>query len=652
MGKKFTIGVLIGNVHTAHPKDLMRGIRAAASGMDVNMIYFLGTQSVRFNQKFALEDFDYQYNTVYDYAKLAKVDVLIIAYGSLCIFQENEDKQAFLDKFAGIPYVLLEDATDDPRGIYVMVDNYGGMQKCVEHLIIEHHLKHLVYLGGPEDNQDAIERKAAFLNVMAEHHLPVTPEMMAVGDYSEFVDNLVEQLLRDNPDAEAIISANDEMTVACYRVCKAHGLRIGKDILITGFDDVERARYSNPPLTTVSQDAYKMGQIAVEKAVDICAGRPVESVRLDAELIIRESCGCKVTRRAKEKADEKTELLHIIDELRLFQHKSWLGPFLIRDLMQEAENEKSFYRKSGEVFYHLGIRSSLLYLLEQPVTYEKGQKWKMPQRMYLTMHQYRENIQVFEKKERPYIDGSFGVSDCCSSGEDHFSYISFLLIDGKRQYGLLMLEIEPEEISFYYILALQLGTSLRFLEANIKQKKYRDRLREKNEVLNFIAIYDELTGIYNRRGLMESLVRFNQDNLGKKACLMIADLDHLKEINDNFGHAEGDCAIRTAAGIVKEVFGQHGDVGRFGGDEFAGIVRYSEMEEKEQLIYNIHQKCEQYNEHSMKPYYVGISVGVVEFVCEKKIDFIEMFKHADEYLYEEKKKRRKTVCRNVNFENS
>ena len=62
MGKKFTIGVLIGNVHTAHPKDLMRGIRAAASGMDVNVIYFLGTQSVRFNQKFALEDFDYQYS--------------------------------------------------------------------------------------------------------------------------------------------------------------------------------------------------------------------------------------------------------------------------------------------------------------------------------------------------------------------------------------------------------------------------------------------------------------------------------------------------------------------------------------------------------------------------------------------------------------
>ena len=76
-------------------------------------------------------------------------------------FQKNEDKQAFLDKFAGIPYVLLEDATDDPRGIYVMVDNFGGMQKCVEHLIIEHHLKHLVYLGGPEDNQDAIERKSS-----------------------------------------------------------------------------------------------------------------------------------------------------------------------------------------------------------------------------------------------------------------------------------------------------------------------------------------------------------------------------------------------------------------------------------------------------------------------------------------------------------
>ena len=107
MGKKFTIGVLIGNVHTAHPKDLMRGIRAAASGMDVNVIYFLGTQSVRFNQKFALEDFDYQYNTVYDYAKLAKVDVLIIAYGSLCIFQENEDIFAFKPHLSCSGYTII-----------------------------------------------------------------------------------------------------------------------------------------------------------------------------------------------------------------------------------------------------------------------------------------------------------------------------------------------------------------------------------------------------------------------------------------------------------------------------------------------------------------------------------------------------------------
>ena len=69
----------------------------------------------------AMHEDDLYIDQYYDYAKLAKVDVLIIAYGSLCIFQENEDKQAFLDKFAGIPYVLLEDVTDDPRGIYVIV---------------------------------------------------------------------------------------------------------------------------------------------------------------------------------------------------------------------------------------------------------------------------------------------------------------------------------------------------------------------------------------------------------------------------------------------------------------------------------------------------------------------------------------------------
>ena len=87
--------------------------------------------------------------------------------------------------------------------------------------------------------------------------------MIAQGDYSEFVDRQVDQLLDDNPNAEAIVFANDEMAFAGYRVCEKRGLKVGKDILITGFDDCERASGMDPALTTVVQDGVLMSRMAV-----------------------------------------------------------------------------------------------------------------------------------------------------------------------------------------------------------------------------------------------------------------------------------------------------------------------------------------------------------------------------------------------------
>ena len=106
-------------------------------------------------------------------------------------------------------------------------------------------------------------RKEAYLETMKKYGLPVTPGMIAQGDYSEFVDKQVECLLDSNPDAQAIVFANDEMAFAGYRVCEKRGLVVGKDIMITGFDDCERASGMEPPLTTIQQDGELMGKMAV-----------------------------------------------------------------------------------------------------------------------------------------------------------------------------------------------------------------------------------------------------------------------------------------------------------------------------------------------------------------------------------------------------
>lgn len=108
---------------------------------------------------------------------------------------------------------------------------------------------------------------------MAKYHLPVNPKMIAQGDYSEFVDKQIEKLLDDNPDAQAIVFANDEMAFSGYRVCEKRGLKVGKDILITGFDDCERASGMEPPLTTIQQDGVLMGRMAVYDLVDKLDGK-------------------------------------------------------------------------------------------------------------------------------------------------------------------------------------------------------------------------------------------------------------------------------------------------------------------------------------------------------------------------------------------
>ena len=85
---------------------------------------------------------------------------------------------------------------------------------------------------------------------------------------------------------------------------------------------------------------------------------------------------------------------------------------------------------------------------------------------------------------------------------------------------------------------------------NNRENKMKRELEEKNQILRVISSYDEMSQLLNRRGFMEKSLQMVQANAGKQAYLLFADIDHLKEINDSFGHAAGDFAIQTAAGYL------------------------------------------------------------------------------------------------------
>ena len=298
--KRYNLGILIGGVHTYFPKEHIKGISEAAEELNVNVCFFLGTQTKDFfedvlggNQK---NSYDYQFNTIHDYSLIGGLDGLIINYGTLGIQLKEENPDEFARKYNGIPAVFLTEIVDVPNCHSLICDNKGGIRMVIQHLVEAHHLERILFVAGPEHNTDAIERKEAYLEAMEKYGLPVNGRMIAQGDYSEFVDKQVERLLDDNPDAQAIVFSNDEMAFAGYRVCEKRGLVVGRDIMITGFDDCERASGMEPPLTTVQQDGELMGKMAVYDLVNRLdgkdAGREAVSRRVPVSLVKRESCGC------------------------------------------------------------------------------------------------------------------------------------------------------------------------------------------------------------------------------------------------------------------------------------------------------------------------------------------------------------------------
>lgn len=139
--------------------------------------------------------------------------------------------------------------------------------------------------------------------------------------------------------------------------------------------------------------------------------------------------------------------------------------------------------------------------------------------------------------------------------------------------------------------------------------------KEMEQHLREIAISDELTGLFNRRGFL-TLAGKQLDNAlraGQEMFLVFADLDNMKEINDTLGHETGDLALVTAAALLRTTFRQADILARLGGDEFAVFISCKPGTESEQAIVSrLEEKILRENRAGGLPFPIAISFGVVQ----------------------------------------
>lgn len=156
-----------------------------------------------------------------------------------------------------------------------------------------------------------------------------------------------------------------------------------------------------------------------------------------------------------------------------------------------------------------------------------------------------------------------------------------------------------------------------------------------------MATLDELTLISNRRGFL-TLAEHAQKICQRKQISMtviLFDLNKFKPINDNFGHHEGDFALRQFAEAMRRAFRESDVIGRLGGDEFVAMLTGANEEQVSVVLERFKSEVDAINKSINKPYTIAYSAGVAHFACDTEKSLEEMVAVADASMYESKNSR-------------
>lgn len=160
-------------------------------------------------------------------------------------------------------------------------------------------------------------------------------------------------------------------------------------------------------------------------------------------------------------------------------------------------------------------------------------------------------------------------------------------------------------------------------------------------MLQNLSLSDELTGLLNRRGFLSLAPKHVKiaQRASWELLVFFIDLDELKAINDNYGHPEGDQALRTVATILRETFRTSDVLARLGGDEFIVLAINATDASIDTIMARLQENVARYNHNGIQ-YRISISYGVARFDSQEQATLEEMIAKADRALYANKLSKR------------
>ncbi|MCC2973917.1 LacI family DNA-binding transcriptional regulator [Massilia sp. IC2-476] len=211
-----------------------------------------------------------------------RVDGLVILSGKL----EDERILALSEQ---VPIVAFgrELQGENARGF--CLDNYRGACDAVEHLV-QHGHRDIAFIAGPPDHRDAQARLAGYRDTLAQHGIPHRPALEAAGDFSESGGlQALERLLGSGERFTAVFAANDLTAYGARLALYRRGIAVPDQVSVVGFDDLHSSMYTTPPLTTVRQPLFDVGQRLGRAILQMIRREPLALEAPQPTLVIRES---------------------------------------------------------------------------------------------------------------------------------------------------------------------------------------------------------------------------------------------------------------------------------------------------------------------------------------------------------------------------
>jgi phosphoserine phosphatase RsbU/P len=229
-------------------------------------------------------------NVAFRLASARAVDALVVL--SLGTQALPEEQRQYIQRYSSLPLCTLGVRCDGVP--HISVDNAGGMRDAVAHLIAVHGKRRIAFVRGSLGFPDADDRFAGYTDALSLHDISLDDTLVAGGDFTRSSGREAVRLLVDERGAtfDALVAANDAMAGGAMDELIARGFTVPGDVAIVGFDDVEDARFSSPPISSVRQPWRARARAAVDVLLDLCEGRPASSRVVPTQFVPRRSCGC------------------------------------------------------------------------------------------------------------------------------------------------------------------------------------------------------------------------------------------------------------------------------------------------------------------------------------------------------------------------